>query len=231
MMKREFNVTGLCVPHKHYMVDISKKINQIKELIDNGHYFVINRARQYGKTTTLSVLRRALESDYIVISLTFEGLGTENFESPSKFCQKFTEYVSKALRFTSETKAYQESWKHAHVADFDLLSEHITHMCENKNLILIIDEVDKISHNQVFIDFLSMLRKKFLARQDNLDFTFHSVILAGVYDIKNLKWKIRERNDQLSKSKERIYHSPWNIAVNFTVDMSFSPERNQNYAG
>ena len=25
-MEREFSVTGLCVPHKHYMVDISNKI-------------------------------------------------------------------------------------------------------------------------------------------------------------------------------------------------------------
>ncbi|MDO5342944.1 MAG: hypothetical protein Q4F69_10915, partial [Bacteroidia bacterium] len=43
--------------------------------------------------------------------------------------------------------------------------------------------------------------------------TFQSVILAGVYDIKNLKLKIRNEN-------EHQYNSPWNIAVPFDVDMS-----------
>ncbi len=50
---REFNVTGRCVPSKHYMVDISNKINQIAAMVERGDYFTINRARQYGKTTTL----------------------------------------------------------------------------------------------------------------------------------------------------------------------------------
>ncbi len=33
-MKRKFNDTGLCVPHRHYMVDISAKIEQIFELVE-----------------------------------------------------------------------------------------------------------------------------------------------------------------------------------------------------
>jgi hypothetical protein len=32
-MAREFNITGVCVPHLHYMVDISKKTGNIIELI------------------------------------------------------------------------------------------------------------------------------------------------------------------------------------------------------
>jgi len=31
---REFNVTGICVPEMHYMVDISGKIEQIFKLKD-----------------------------------------------------------------------------------------------------------------------------------------------------------------------------------------------------
>ncbi len=37
-MKR-FNTTGLCNPKKHYMVDISEKIEKIKVLIENEEYF------------------------------------------------------------------------------------------------------------------------------------------------------------------------------------------------
>lgn len=47
--------------------------------------------------------------------------------------------------------------------------------------------------------------------------TFRSVILAGVYDIKNLKLKI------CSKEEEQ-YNSLWNIAADFNVDMSFKVE-------
>ncbi len=50
---RRFNVTGLCTPDKDYMVDISDKIEQIRAMVDMEEYFTINRARQYGKTTTL----------------------------------------------------------------------------------------------------------------------------------------------------------------------------------
>ena len=55
-MKR-FNTTAVCIPSKHYMVDISDKVEQIKKLVDDGKYFTINRARQYGKTTTLAALK------------------------------------------------------------------------------------------------------------------------------------------------------------------------------
>jgi len=62
-----------------------------------------------------------------------------------------------------------------------------------------------------------MLRNKFLLRQQGKDKTFHSVILAGVYDIKNLKLRLRQ-------DEEKKYNSPWNIAVNFNVDMRFDVE-------
>ena len=84
-----------------------------------------------------------------------------------------------------------------------------------KEVVLFIDEVDKSSNNQLFLSFLGMLRNKYLLRQQGKDRTFSSVILAGVYDIKNLKLKFR--NDD-----EKKYNSPWNIAVNFDIDMSFN---------
>lgn len=53
---KEFNTTGLCIAKKHYMVDISEKLEQIIPLIEKDKYFTINRSRQYGKTTTLNAL-------------------------------------------------------------------------------------------------------------------------------------------------------------------------------
>lgn len=58
-MKR-FNTTGLCVPFKHYMVDITEQVSQIRAMVDDGKYFCMNRGRQYGKTTTIAALEREL---------------------------------------------------------------------------------------------------------------------------------------------------------------------------
>ena len=54
------------------MVDLHTRLSDIKGMIDDGQYFVINRARQYGKTTTLNALARFLSSDYIVVYLDFQ---------------------------------------------------------------------------------------------------------------------------------------------------------------
>lgn len=46
-MKRRFNITGSCIPERHYMVRLDKRMKTIKEdLVDYGSYFVINRGRQ-----------------------------------------------------------------------------------------------------------------------------------------------------------------------------------------
>lgn len=59
------------------MVDINGKIEKIIKLIKEGEYFVINKPRQYGKTTMLYMLERTLSknSDYEVISISFEDMG------------------------------------------------------------------------------------------------------------------------------------------------------------
>lgn len=78
-----------------------------------------------------------------------------------------------------------------------------------------IDEVDSASNNQVFLDFLAQLRGYYINRDRKP--TFRSVILAGVYDIKNLKRKI-------ATDGESKMNSPWNIAADFLVEMSFSAD-------
>lgn len=77
-----------------------------------------------------------------------------------------------------------------------------------KPIVLMIDEVDSATNNQVFLDFLAQLRWYYLKR-DRLP-TFRSVILAGVYDVKNIKRKIRPDD-------EHKMNSPWNIAADFDV--------------
>ncbi|GHU08690.1 hypothetical protein FACS1894151_05050 [Spirochaetia bacterium] len=224
---RHFNITGLCIAGKHYMVDISGRVAQVKTMVDRGQYFTINRARQYGKTTLLWELEKTLAPEYICVSTSFEGIGDEPFATPEAFCQTFMELVQRKLRFTpvKNDQAYIDQWVDPAVVDFKLLSRHITKMCRDKKIILMIDEVDKTSNNRTYIHFLGMLRDKYLDREKGADFTFQSVILAGVYDIRNIKLKLINEGMYSPAAQEgKLLNSPWNIAVKFDVDMSFHPE-------
>ena len=75
-MQKEFNITGICRPAQHYMADISHKLAATLQLVERGKYFIINRPRQYGKTTMLYTLARSLreQGDYVVFNISFEGL-------------------------------------------------------------------------------------------------------------------------------------------------------------
>ena len=64
-----------------------------------------------------------------------------------------------------------------------------------KPIVLIIDEIDSATNNQVFLDFLALLRDRYIKRERKELPAFQSVILAGVTDVRHLKSKIREDPD------------------------------------
>lgn len=221
---KKFNTTGICKPEQHYMVDIRERLIQIKALVDEGEYFVINRARQYGKTTTLFALKKFLANDYLVVSLDFQRqMSAKKFEDETTFSVAFLEAFLKKIN----TEGLNEQLKgkldqlgtlckeNPDRLDLVVLFDFLSEVCEisEKPVVLIVDEIDSASNNQVFLDFLAQLRGGYLERDEQA--TFHSVILAGLYDIKNLKRKIRPEDSHKT-------NSPWNIAADFDVTMSLS---------
>lgn len=72
---------------------------------------------------------------------------------------------------------------------WDGLAQRIRKLCEmaGKPVVLIIDEVDKSSDNQIFVTFLGMLRDMYQARQKYDKPAFQTVILAGGHDIRHLR--------------------------------------------
>ena len=200
---RVFNTSGVCIEEKHYMVNTNKKLKEIVRLVQLDKYFVINRPRQYGKTTTFNKLEKILKSRYKVLSLDFEMMSSR-FKSEEVFCVAMSEKLSACVGYRVDS-----------VKVLTELAEKISDITDKESVILMIDEVDKISNNQLFLDFLGILRGLFLARTAGKVTTFKSVILVGVHDVKNLKLKFRDGTDTR-------YNSPWNIATNFDVDMSFN---------
>jgi len=217
-MKR-FNTTGKCNPKVHYMVNIDRQVEAAAKLVRQGDYFCINRGRQYGKTTTLSALAEKLNAEgYLVFPISFEGLGDEDTRSLERLSSVVVQRLSSFLKWEAGTSVPQEvielvesttlcgeSISSVKFADF------ISELCNRRKVILMIDEVDQASNQMAFIQFLGILRDLFLKRDKRP--TFQSVILAGVYDVKNLKLKIRPDDSHQ-------YNSPWNIAVSFDSDMN-----------
>ena len=216
-MNRYFNITGCCNPQEHYMVNLDSRLAQIKKMVDKGQYFSINKGRQYGKTTILKALREHLKNDYVVISMDFQFVSTSEFATENSFVKAFARLLwSRYHRempneIEEQIKQMKLSLNYVEADLFVTLSE----WCEmsSKPIVLMIDEVDSASNNQVFLDFLAQLRGYYLERTEFP--TFQSVILAGVHDIRNLRQKIRP-------DAEHKHNSPWNIASNFDIDMSFS---------
>ena len=217
-LKKFFNVNGSCNPQIHYMIDLSERLSEIKKMVDAGEYFTINRARQYGKTTLLAALAEYLKSDYKVISLDFQTISYGDFENEEKFVAAFSNEILISEYDIPEdirsTLLHFADGKERNVT-LSVLFRTLLQWCRisEKPLVLIIDEVDTATNNQVFVDFLAQLRAYYLRRMQMP--TFRSVILAGVYDVRNVKSKIRpEENHKMN--------SPWNIAAKFKIDMNFS---------
>lgn len=218
-MDRVFNTEGCCIPEMHYMVNLNSRLAEIKSMIDAGKYFTINRGRQYGKTTTLKALKKYLADSYNVVSVDFQGISVSEFKLENSFVKAVSREMINRNRNIFPKEVFDElvrlkTDEKCVLADlFYILSS----WCEKtaEPVVLLIDEVDQASDNDIFLDFLAQLRLAYIDRTEIP--TFKSVILAGVHDIRNIKQKIRS-------DEEHKRNSPWNIAASFDVDMSFSVE-------
>ncbi len=221
-MNKKFNTTGVCIPSLHYMADTTDIIDQIiNDYIEQGEYFTINRARQFGKTTTLELLYHRLKEKYIVIDISFEA-ADEYFQSLGTLARGLSMDIADRLEAQGAADDLCRMWTTSVSDEFPLrdFGKKITTLCSHsdREVILTIDEVDKNADNQIFLSFLGLLREKYLKQKSGRDHTFKSVILAGVYDIKNLKLK-------LHTLKESKYNSPWNIAADFNVNMNLTESK------
>ncbi|HBY20532.1 MAG: hypothetical protein A2Y24_07985 [Clostridiales bacterium GWE2_32_10] len=226
---KKFNITTTCIKEEHYMVDTSKKLAKIEQMIAGGMYFTINRARQYGKTTTMANLFMTLQDKYMIIAGSLEDFGEDVYKTEQKFSLALLHMIAKRMHSQdNELSDFIESFKD--IQNLNELSDVITKICmkSKKEIVLMIDEVDKASNNVLFLDFLAILRDKYNSRKIGLDKTFKSVILAGVHDVKTLKMHIKERRilteEEAKLMDKGTYNSPWNVAEDFIVDMSFNPE-------
>ncbi|MEY3249257.1 MAG: hypothetical protein RL742_1300, partial [Bacteroidota bacterium] len=203
---KKFNITGACFPAQHYMADTSRKFDRILAMVEAGDYFIINRPRQYGKTTLLFQLSEALNQSegWMAFNLSFEGIGDAAFQEETAFSQSFLRQMARFAELLSpglsawikEAALRAQSLEDVSIWISDLVRK------TNKKVVLLIDEVDKSSNNQLFISFLGVLRNKYLDR--NFFPTFHAVVLARRSDF--LQAVAALRSKKIAK-----YGGKWNF--------------------
>ena len=222
-MAKYFNTAVTCDPKRHYMVDTTAKMKVFEGLIDQKCYFTISRARQFGKSTSLNWILWNMSDRYLVIPASFEKYSEKDWVDDKSFCKFFcTKVIDACSRYGDDSIInFWQRAKRTSKFDFDVLSRKITDFCKKcgRKVVLTIDEVDQASNNDVFVRFLGMLRNMYLEREKNGDETcaFWTVILAGVYDVSNLKLKIRPQEGHQP-------NSPWNVATEYTLEMAFNPQ-------
>ncbi len=219
---REFNITGKIIPELHYYVDLSPQIERMLALVVKGIYFVLNRPRQFGKTTTLNFLAKQLHGTaaFLPILISFEGFGNKPDLAAAEFYRWFWEKFLLYLRAKEAAPDWQPSVKPEDLGDWGF-QKNVRAFCQaaGRKIVLLIDEVDSIPET-VIIGFLRALREMYLDR--DLLPTFHAVALAGVHDIKNLKARVRDESQTLGTA------SPFNIAIDYVLP-PFSLENIRQY--
>lgn len=169
-------------------------------------------------------LERFLSNKYDVVTLDFQDITDAIFKSENDFTKGLAQVLcdtKDAIDIPLSDGMYQLFLGLAN-EEKELVLNDLFRLFDkwcrenSRPIVLIIDEVDSATNNQVFLDFLGKLRSNYIKRKKSSKYrTFQSVILAGVTDVKHLKSIIREEAD----SKK---NSPWNIAADFTIDMSLS---------
>ncbi len=222
---KKFNTAGPCIAGRHYMADITRQLKEIYAMIAEGCYFTICRARQYGKTTMLAALAKELSEKYCVISLDFQKFSQDCFADERSFCRAFAQEICEEADrlplhvIQEDALQILDALKEDDGLNLHSLFQGLRQFCEQsiRQVVLIADEADSASNNQVFLDFLAQLRSCYLDRELKNRASFQSVILAGLYDVRNVKRKIR-------LDEEHKVNSPWNIAADFETDMSLSKD-------
>ncbi len=196
---REFNIAGSIIPEEHYFVDLAPALKKLMELVEKKKYFVINRPRQFGKTTTLNFLTAHLlaTGQYSPALISFENFTQQPDMTEAKFYSAISQFISEELRLSADEIGSRQDF-------FNWLRE----ISQSRKLVLLIDEIDAVPET-VVIGFLAGLRKMYLER--NRKPAPHAVALAGVHDIKNLKARYRDETQTIGSA------SPFNIAVDYEL--------------
>ena len=212
-MKRFFNVTGLCNPIDHFMVDPLRGLNKvIFDLIENKYYFTIHAPRQTGKTTLLRALMNQINADGNRICLYFS-VETAGYRSIT--VDDANKNINNAIIESAKSFLPEGNWpKHFERAGEMSFKDFVTQWSRDlpKALVLLIDEIDAL-YDDTLISVLRQLRDGFQLRPGAFP---SSVALVGLRDVREYKEKVRDNDKSIGSG------SPFNIKAESLTISNFS---------
>ncbi len=208
---REFNITGKIIPETHYYVDLRPQIKRLMTLVEKGKYFVINRPRQFGKTTLLDFFARHLQGSgkYVPALISFQLFAQRPDMTEAEFYSNVSILMAKSMNRAIGKTLHWEMPSININNRYDFF-KWLGDTCLSLpgKMVLLIDEIDAVPES-VVIGFLAGLREMFLQR--DLEPSPHSVGLVGVHDIKNLQARYRDQSASIGST------SPFNIALDYEL--------------
>ena len=211
MPKKRFNISGPCIPDKHFMIPPQSRCMKVERLIENEEYFVLHAARQSGKTTFLLDLVNRLNKQGDCIALYFSLESVQNIDSPkegiptiiSMLQEEFKAFIAFDEKFLQTFNTFL--FNHQLKSLLNYVSMQL-----DKPLVLFFDETDCLA-NGTLISFLRQLRHGYVTR--SLKPFVSSIGLVGMRNIRDYKCRIRDDKETLGSA------SPFNIVTEvFTLN-------------
>ncbi|HBL26226.1 MAG TPA: polyketide biosynthesis operon protein CyrO [Acidobacteria bacterium] len=204
-MPRHFNTAGPCRPHEHYMIAPERRIPAVRDLIEQGLYFVVHAPRQSGKTTCFQALARTLTAGGSYTALLSSCETGQKLEPDS---ERSIGAVLWMLQERAESSLPPELRPPAPDATipsesrlYDLLARWASR--SPRPIVLFLDEIDALS-GDALISVLRQLRSGYNARPGGSP---HSVALIGLRDVRDYRLQARPDSRSLGTS------SPFNVKV------------------
>ena len=211
-MYKHFNTAGPCQSDIHYMLSPTKRLPELRTLIDGRNYFVIHAPRQVGKTTAMLALAQELTNrgDYTAVMLSLE-VGAPFAHDPGMAERAMLDEWQECACAYLPANLHPPHWPASEPGRQIGAALASWAKASPRPLVVFLDEIDALA-NETLISVLRQLRSGYDRRPHSFP---HSLALIGMRDVRDYKVK--------SGGSERLNTaSPFNIKAESLTLSNFS---------
>ncbi|HKH44639.1 MAG TPA: ATP-binding protein [Thermoanaerobaculia bacterium] len=213
---RFFNTAGPCDPAKHYMLPPERRLPEVRDLIDQEHYFVLHAPRQTGKTTSIRALASSLTAEGHYAALvasceTGQAVGGRLDEGIATVLDAL--HLAARIDLPAELRPPDPD---PTLSAATRLQDFLTRWSQqcSRPIVLFLDEVDALL-DEVLLSVLRQLRAGYPGRPGAFP---QSVALIGLRDVRDYRIRLRPNTESLGTS------SPFNIKVESLTLRNFTAQ-------
>ncbi|MDR0549236.1 MAG: AAA-like domain-containing protein [Deltaproteobacteria bacterium] len=187
---KQFNITGPCVPEKHYMLPVLPRLPGVNEMIDNENYFILHAPRQSGKTTFIKALTEKINKDSqryaLYCSLAILREATDKIEAIDLIVSRINWSIKYSSVDTIKHKVFSYDTLSGMSSPDTKIQEILTILCLDldKPVVVFFDEADSLI-GPGLLTFLTQIRDGFINRNDLGNKFPSSLALIGMRNIRD----------------------------------------------